>query len=44
MKRIGMRFLRSVEYPCHPGVEYVFERGMPEPQPTPERLALAAEG
>ncbi len=38
MRRLGMRFLRSVEYPKHPGVEYGFRSGDPAPEPRPEPL------
>jgi ribosomal-protein-alanine N-acetyltransferase len=36
MRRLGMTFLRSVEYPAGPGSEYVFRRTDPAPSPAPE--------
>lgn len=36
MKRLGMTFLRNVQYPAGPGVEYLFRRTDPAPSPLPE--------
>ncbi len=36
MRRLGMTFLRSVQYPLGPGAEYVFHRTDPTPSPVPE--------
>jgi ribosomal-protein-alanine N-acetyltransferase len=35
MQRLGMTFLRHVQYPAGPGVEYVFRRTDPAPSPLP---------
>lgn len=36
MQRLGMTFLRNVQYPAGPGSEYVFRRTDPAPTPVPE--------
>lgn len=36
MRRLGMTFLRAVQYPMGPGAEYVFRRTDPAPSPVPE--------
>ncbi len=35
MRRLGMTFLRTVQYPLGPGVEYVYRRDDPAPRPLP---------
>jgi RimJ/RimL family protein N-acetyltransferase len=41
MKRLGMRFLRQVDYPAGPGQEWVLERGDPPPDPLPAVIRIA---
>jgi RimJ/RimL family protein N-acetyltransferase len=36
MQRLGMTFLRTVQYPAGPGVEYIFRRMDHTPSPVPE--------
>jgi RimJ/RimL family protein N-acetyltransferase len=36
MRRLGMTFLRAVQYPMGPGAEYVFHKSDPAPSPVPE--------
>ena len=36
MRRLGMTFLRNVQYPLGPGAEYIFRRTDPAPSPVPE--------
>lgn len=38
MRRLGMTFLRDVQYPAGPGAEYVFRRTDPVPSPVPEAI------
>ena len=38
MRRLGMTFLRTVQYPLRPGVEYVYRRKDPAPMPLPTML------
>lgn len=40
MDRLGMRFLRNVDYPLGPGREYVFGRGDAPPDPLPKPIAV----
>lgn len=40
MRRLGMAFLRSPQYPAEPGVEYVFRRGDPAPAPLPQPIQV----
>lgn len=40
MCRLGMTFLRFVQYPAGPGVEYVFRRGDPPPAQLPQPIVL----
>ena len=40
MQRLGMLYWRAVQYPLGKGVEYVYDRGQPAPEPIPERLQL----
>ncbi len=35
MRRLGMTFLRTVQYPLGPGVEYTYRRDDPVPIPLP---------
>jgi RimJ/RimL family protein N-acetyltransferase len=42
MERLGMRFLRRVDYPLGPGAEYVRAAGDPPPDPVPEPLPAPA--
>jgi [ribosomal protein S5]-alanine N-acetyltransferase len=42
MCRLGMTFLRYVQYPAGPGVEYVFRCGDPSPAQSPQTIALRA--
>lgn len=44
MRRLGMTFLRSVQYPAGPGVEYVFRRGDPAPSPLPQPIPTRRPG
>jgi ribosomal-protein-alanine N-acetyltransferase len=41
MQRLGMTFLRAVQYPAGPGVEYVFRRGDPAPPRLPETIPFS---
>lgn len=38
MRRLGMTFVRHVQYPAGPGKEYLFRRSDPLPSPVPEPL------
>jgi ribosomal-protein-alanine N-acetyltransferase len=38
MQRLGMTFVRHVQYPAGPGREYVFRRTDPAPAPVPEPI------
>jgi ribosomal-protein-alanine N-acetyltransferase len=38
MHRLGMTFLRPVQYPAGPGKEYIFRRTDPAPSPVPESI------
>jgi RimJ/RimL family protein N-acetyltransferase len=38
MHRLGMRFLRHVQYPAGPGKEYICRRTDPAPSPVPEAI------
>jgi RimJ/RimL family protein N-acetyltransferase len=38
MRRLGMTFLRNVQYPLGPGCEYIFHRGDATPDPLPQPL------
>ena len=40
MQRLGMHFLRPVQYPVWPGVEYIYRRDDPVPIPVPVALPL----
>lgn len=40
MRRLGMRFLRSVDYPAGPGVEYLLERAAYEAAPRGPSVAF----
>lgn len=40
MRRLGMSFLREVEYPCGRGFEYELRRGDPRPTPEPEPIRI----
>jgi RimJ/RimL family protein N-acetyltransferase len=40
MRRLGMRFYKSVEYPLGPGAEYVLHRGDAAPEPPPALIAV----
>ena len=42
MRRLGMTFLRFVQYPAGPGVEYVFRRDDPPPAQLLQTIALCA--
>ena len=42
MRRLGMTFLRPVQYPLGPGVEYVYRRG--DPVPAPEPTVIRCDG
>ncbi len=39
MRRLGMTFLRDVEYSLGPGVEYVYRRDDPVPSPLPRTIS-----
>jgi len=43
MRRLGMRFLRTVQYPLGPGVEYVYRRDDPVPMPLPAMIPVVGE-
>jgi RimJ/RimL family protein N-acetyltransferase len=38
MRRLGMTFLRTVQYPLGPGVEYVYRHDDPAPMPLPTAI------
>jgi [ribosomal protein S5]-alanine N-acetyltransferase len=38
MRRLGMTFLRDVQYPMGPGAEYIFHRTDPAPSPVPQEI------
>jgi RimJ/RimL family protein N-acetyltransferase len=43
MRRLGMQFLREVEYPLGAGVEYCLQRDDPLPDPLPQTISLRAQ-
>ena len=43
MQRLGMTFLRTVQYPAGPGLEYVFRRIDKPPSPLPELIPECSE-
>ncbi len=38
MRRLGMKYLRTVQYPLGPGVEYVLRHDDPKPTPLPDQF------